>query len=67
VCCTRYNKISADAVETEIEKEQEERRDADLAIAAFKRQLCALKEKSAVIDGDIEQYHASTANLRRGE
>jgi hypothetical protein len=67
MCAIRDIEISAHAIGAEIEKEQEERRDAELALAAFKRQLATLKEKSAAIDGDIEQYRAMTANLRHGE
>ena len=49
-----------------IEKEQEERKDAELAVAAFRRQLSTLREKCAAIDGEIEQYRALTSNLLRG-
>lgn len=50
----------------ELEREKEERKDSELSVAAFKRQLAALKDKAASIDADIEQYRAVVNNLRRG-
>ncbi|KAF5377284.1 hypothetical protein D9615_006466 [Tricholomella constricta] len=49
----------------DLEREKEERKDAELSVAAFKRQLAALREKSQSIEAEIEQYRAVTANLRR--
>jgi kinetochore protein Spc25 len=48
------------------EREQEEKKDAEQSVAAYKRQLASLREKVASIDVEIEQYRAITANLRRG-
>ncbi|KAG6899227.1 hypothetical protein C0993_012097 [Termitomyces sp. T159_Od127] len=48
-----------------LEREKEERKDAELEVAALKRQLASLREKSQTIEAEIEQYRASTANLRR--
>ncbi|KAG6852560.1 hypothetical protein C0991_010932 [Blastosporella zonata] len=48
-----------------LEREKEERKDAELQVAALKRQLASLKEKSQAIESDIEQYNAITDNLRR--
>ena len=50
-----------------LEREQEEKRDAEQSVATYKRQLASLREKVASIDVEIEQYRAVTANLRRGE
>lgn len=50
----------------DLEREKEERKDAELSVAAFKRQLAALKERCASIEVEIEQYRAITGNLRRG-
>ncbi|CAA7268447.1 unnamed protein product [Cyclocybe aegerita] len=49
----------------QLEREKEERKDAELSVAAFKRQLATLREKIASVDTDIEQYRALTENLRR--
>ncbi|KAG5651979.1 hypothetical protein H0H81_006753 [Sphagnurus paluster] len=49
----------------DLEREKEERKDAELSVAAFKRQLANLREKCQSIDAEIEQYRAMTANLRR--
>lgn len=49
-----------------LEKEQEEKREAEQSVATYKRQLASLREKVASIDVEIEQYRAITANLRRG-
>ncbi|KZP08260.1 hypothetical protein FIBSPDRAFT_803198 [Athelia psychrophila] len=49
----------------ELEREQEEKRDAEQGAASFKRQLFALREKCASVDVEIEQYRALTSNLQR--
>ncbi|KAF8906181.1 chromosome segregation protein Spc25-domain-containing protein [Mucidula mucida] len=49
----------------ELSKEAEERKDAELSVAAFRRQLASLKEKCAAIDSEIEQYRAIADNLER--
>ncbi|KAF8962286.1 chromosome segregation protein Spc25-domain-containing protein [Flammula alnicola] len=49
----------------QLEREKEERKDAELSVAAFKRQLAALRDKIASVDADIEQYRVLTQNLRR--
>ncbi|KAG6906766.1 hypothetical protein DXG01_012242 [Tephrocybe rancida] len=48
-----------------LEREKEERKDAELEVAALKRQLASLRDKSQTIEADIEQYKAITDNLRR--
>ncbi|KAG5339730.1 putative kinetochore protein SPC25 [Termitomyces sp. T112] len=48
-----------------LEREKEERKDAELEVAALKRQLASLREKSEMVGAEIEKYRASTANLRR--
>ncbi|KIM81701.1 hypothetical protein PILCRDRAFT_821044 [Piloderma croceum F 1598] len=48
-----------------LEREQEEKRDAEQSVATYRRQLASLREKVASIDVEIEQYRAVTANLRR--
>jgi len=50
-----------------LQREQEEKREAEQSVASYKRQLGSLREKIASIDVEIEQYRAATANLRRGE
>ena len=50
----------------ELEREKEERKDAELSVAAFKRQLVSLGDKIATLDVDIQHYRALTQNLRRG-
>jgi kinetochore protein Spc25, fungi type len=49
-----------------LEREQDEKREAEQSVAAYKRQLASLGERVASIDVEIEQYRAITANLRRG-
>jgi len=51
---------------TELEREKEERKDAELTVAGFKRQLATLRDKIASVDTDIEQYRALAQNLHRG-
>jgi kinetochore protein Spc25 len=50
----------------DLQKEQEERKEAELGVAAFKRRLASLRDKCAAIDAEIEQYRAITSNLERG-
>ncbi|TFK38652.1 chromosome segregation protein Spc25-domain-containing protein [Crucibulum laeve] len=49
----------------ELEREKQERKDAELSVAAFKRQLASLREKCSSIEVEIEHYRAVTENLRR--
>ncbi|KAF8641539.1 hypothetical protein AX16_009916 [Volvariella volvacea WC 439] len=49
----------------ELEREKEERKDAEQAVAALKRQLASLRDKSASIQTEIEQYRAITDNMGR--
>ncbi|GJE92056.1 Spindle Spc25 domain-containing protein [Phanerochaete sordida] len=49
----------------ELEKEREERKDAELAVAAFERQLASIKDQCALLDVEIEQRRAVVNNLRR--
>jgi len=50
----------------ELEREKEERKDAELTVAGLKRQLATLRDKIASVDTDIEQYRALAQNLHRG-
>jgi kinetochore protein Spc25 len=50
----------------ELEREKEERKDAELSVAAFKRQLASLKDKLTSVEADVEHYHTIVQNLRRG-
>lgn len=59
--------IVSEQLLVELEHEREERKDAELSVAAFKRQLSAMKDKAASVQADIEQYQAIVQNLRRGE
>ena len=51
---------------TELEKEREERKEAELSVAAFERQLSSIKEQCSLLDLEIEQRRAVVTNLRRG-
>ena len=51
----------------DLEKEKQERKDAELSVAGFKRQFASLREKCTSIEAEIAQYRAITENLRRGE
>jgi kinetochore protein Spc25 len=50
----------------ELEREKEERKDAELSVAAFKRQLASLKDKLTCVEADVEHYRTIVQNLRRG-
>lgn len=50
----------------DLQREQEERKDAEVSVATFKRQLNSLHERCTAIDSELEQYRAIVGNLRRG-
>jgi kinetochore protein Spc25, fungi type len=45
-------------------REKEEKKDAELSVAAFKRQLASLKDKVTSIEADVEHYCTLVQNLR---
>lgn len=49
-----------------LEREHEERKEAEASVAAFRRQLSSIKEKCALLDVEIEQRRAVVQNLQRG-
>ncbi|KAJ7576786.1 chromosome segregation protein Spc25-domain-containing protein [Mycena floridula] len=53
------------ALVEELEKEKEERNDAQAVVANLTRQLASLNEKCAALDVEMEQYRAIADNLRR--
>ncbi|KAF9034214.1 hypothetical protein BDZ89DRAFT_1062645 [Hymenopellis radicata] len=62
---TNQCKVTELDLAQELSKEAEERKDAEVSVATFKRQLASLKEKCAAIDSEIEQYRAIADNLER--
>lgn len=49
-----------------LEREHAEKKEAETVVSNLKRQFSSLKEKSSVVDVEIEQYSSEIANLRRG-
>ncbi|KAF7428036.1 kinetochore-associated Ndc80 complex subunit spc25 [Pleurotus ostreatus] len=49
----------------DLEREQAERKEAELSVAALKRSLASLKEKCSTYDAEIQEYRALIDNLRR--
>ncbi|KAF8224037.1 hypothetical protein L208DRAFT_1313683 [Tricholoma matsutake] len=49
----------------DLEREKQERKDAELSVAGFKRQLASLRERCSSIESEMEQYRVITTNLRR--
>ncbi|KAJ3720260.1 chromosome segregation protein Spc25-domain-containing protein [Lentinula guzmanii] len=47
-----------------LEKEQAERKDAELAVAAFRRQIASLHERSATMQAQIDEYRALIGSLK---
>jgi len=62
---TNQCKLKEIELVADLEREKEERKEAELSVAAFKRQLGSLREKCAAIDAEIEQYRAINEDLRR--
>ena len=50
----------------ELEREQEEKREAEVAIASVKRQVESLKKKTAEDETEVENVRAMAENLQRG-
>ncbi|KAI8969794.1 chromosome segregation protein Spc25-domain-containing protein [Trametes punicea] len=48
-----------------LDKEQEEKKESEASVAAFRRQLNSIKEKCASLDVEIEQHRMVAANLMR--
>ncbi|KAI0631652.1 chromosome segregation protein Spc25-domain-containing protein [Trametes polyzona] len=48
-----------------LDREQEEKREAEAGVAAFRRQLNAVKDQCASLDVEIEQHRVVAANLLR--
>ncbi|THG97894.1 hypothetical protein EW026_g4206 [Hermanssonia centrifuga] len=48
-----------------LEREREERKEAELSVAAFERQLASIKEQCALLDMEIEQRRVVVLNLQR--
>ena len=46
-----------------LEREQDEKKQAEQSVATYKHQLASLRENVTSIDVEIEQYRAITANL----
>ncbi|KIK67424.1 hypothetical protein GYMLUDRAFT_37545 [Collybiopsis luxurians FD-317 M1] len=63
---TETNKCKVREIElmATLEKEQAERKDAELTVAAFKRQIASLHERSANIQAQIDEYRVLAASLR---
>ncbi|KAJ6551148.1 chromosome segregation protein Spc25-domain-containing protein [Mycena capillaripes] len=62
---TNQCKVQEIQLVSDLQKEQDERKAAELGAAAFKRQLAALRDKCTAIDTQIEHYRAIAGNLER--
>ena len=50
---------------TVLQREQEERKDAEAIVNALKRNLSNTKEKAAAVDVEIQQYAANIKSLQK--
>ncbi|KAI0960816.1 hypothetical protein AcW1_000081 [Taiwanofungus camphoratus] len=62
---TNHCKVKEIELISVLEREQEEKKEAETSVTAFKRQLASIKEKCASLDVEIEQHRIVAANLRR--
>ncbi|KAJ7659946.1 hypothetical protein B0H17DRAFT_1095786 [Mycena rosella] len=62
---TNASKMQEIQLVSDLQREQEERKEAELGVAAFKRQLATLRDRCAAIDSQIEHYRAIAGNLER--
>lgn len=58
----RYSTLVALA----FEKEQAERKDAEIMVATFKRQIASLHERSTTLQAQIDEYRSLNASLKKG-
>ena len=49
-----------------LERENAEKKEAESVVANLKRQFASVKEKTAVVDSEIDQYTTEIDVLRRG-
>ena len=49
-----------------LDQEQEEKKELEASVTAFKRQLASFREKCSSVEAKIEQQRAIAANLQRG-
>ncbi|KAJ7931425.1 chromosome segregation protein Spc25-domain-containing protein [Mycena leptocephala] len=50
---------------SDLQREADERKEVELGVAAFKRQLTSLRDRCTALDSQIEHYRANAANLER--
>jgi len=50
---------------TTLEKEQAERKDAEIMVATFKRQIASLHERSTTLQAQIDEYRSLNASLKK--
>ncbi|KAJ7767966.1 chromosome segregation protein Spc25-domain-containing protein [Mycena maculata] len=62
---TNQCKIQEIQLVADLQREEEERKEAELGVSAFKRQLASLRDKAAAIEPQIEHYRAIGGNLER--
>ncbi|KAF7292889.1 Cleavage and polyadenylation specific protein [Mycena indigotica] len=62
---TKEYKIEELKLAADLQREQEERKEAELSVADYRRQLATLEDKCAAIEAQIEQYRAIKENLER--
>lgn len=49
-----------------LEKEQAERKDAELVVSTYKRQISTIRERSATLQAQIDEYRSLTTALKKG-
>ncbi|KAE9406156.1 hypothetical protein BT96DRAFT_876050 [Gymnopus androsaceus JB14] len=50
---------------TTLDKEQAERKDAEIMVATFKRQIASLHERSTTLQAQIDEYRSLNASLKK--
>ncbi|KAJ7647184.1 chromosome segregation protein Spc25-domain-containing protein [Roridomyces roridus] len=58
-------KIKEIQLVADLQREQEERKDAEISVSTYKRQLAALRDRCAAIDSQIEHYRVIAGDLGR--
>ncbi|KAJ6498505.1 chromosome segregation protein Spc25-domain-containing protein [Mycena vitilis] len=62
---TNQCKVQEIQLVSDLQREQEERKEAEVGVAGFKKQLASLRDRCAAIDAQVEHYRAITSNLER--
>lgn len=63
----RYPRCWKSIVGIALDKEQDEKKEAEHSVAALRRQLSMIRERCTSVNAEVEQYRAILTDLRKGQ